>query len=103
MDQQAFQRVCLYLTSCVPYVPDPENTTLLETALRIFRKFKQFPQVRKRDFYYYIQLSLISFFSFLHQAMRLALQLNRESLVSDIFHECEDELTQKQMAYMLGR
>ncbi len=45
VDQQAFQRVCLYLTSCVPYVPDPENTNLLETALRIFRRFKQFPQV----------------------------------------------------------
>ena len=38
-------RVCLYLTSCVPYVPDPENTNLLRTALRIFIKFNQLPQV----------------------------------------------------------
>jgi len=45
--------VCLYLTSCVPYVPEPENTTLLKTALDIFRKFDKFPQ-----------------------ALRLALQLN---------------------------
>ena len=58
VDKTAFQRVCLYLTSCVPYVPDPENTKLLETALRLFRRFEQFPQ-----------------------AMRLALQLNRESLI----------------------
>ncbi len=35
--------------------------------------------------------------------MRLALQLNREELVKEIFMECEDDLTQKQMAYMLGR
>ncbi len=80
VDEQAFKRVCLYLTSCVPYVPDPENTILIETALRIFRKFKQYPQ-----------------------AMRLALQLNREELIKEIFEECPDELTQKQLSYMLGR
>jgi hypothetical protein len=28
----------------VPYVPEPENTTLLKTALNIFRKFEKFPQ-----------------------------------------------------------
>ena len=38
-------RVCLYLTSCVAYVPEPENTNLLLTALAIFRKFNQLPQV----------------------------------------------------------
>ena len=47
VDKAAFQRVCLYLTSCVPYVPEPENTTLLETALRLFRHFGEFPQVEK--------------------------------------------------------
>ena len=80
MDAAAFGRVCLYLVSCVPYVPDPENTTLQETALRLFRKHKQYPQ-----------------------AMRLALQLNREELVKEIFLECDDELVQKQLAYVLGR
>ncbi len=45
VDETTYRRVCLYLTSCVPYVPDPENVRLLETALNIFRKFKQFPQV----------------------------------------------------------
>merc|ERR1719469_1320257 len=39
VDEAAFNRVCLYLVSCVPYVPDPENTNLLKTALGIFRKF----------------------------------------------------------------
>ena len=45
VDDSAYSRVCLYLVSCVPYVPEPENTNLLKTALSIFRKFNQFPQV----------------------------------------------------------
>lgn len=53
--------------SCVPYVPDPENTTLLMTALQLFRKFKQLPQ-----------------------AMRLAMQLNSQPLIEEIFLECGD-------------
>jgi len=80
IDENAYNRVCLYLTSCVPYVPDPENTNLIKTALRIFRKFKQFPQ-----------------------ATRLALQLNDKALVEEIFLSCEDGIVQRQLAYMLGR
>ncbi len=80
VDAQAYQRVCLYLTSCVPYVPDPENTNLLKTALRIFREHEQFPQ-----------------------AMRLALQLNDGDVVREIFEDCKDPIVQKQLAFMLGR
>jgi len=80
VDKNSFGRVCLYLTSCVPYVPDPENTNLLKTALSIFRKFDQFPH-----------------------AIRLALQLNDPDLVGAIFLECKDPVLQKQLAYMLGR
>ena len=80
VDKNSFARVCLYLTSCVPYVLDPENTNLLKTALRIFRKFEQYPQ-----------------------ALRLALQLNEPQLVREIFLECKDSTLQKQLAFMLGR
>ena len=80
VDKNSFGRVCLYLTSCVPYVPDPENTNLLKTALSIFRKFEQFPH-----------------------AIRLALQLNDHQLVKEIFMECKDAILQKQLAFMLGR
>merc|ERR1712106_672115 len=80
VDEAAYSRVCLYLVSCVPYVPDPENTNLLKTALSIFRKFKQYPQ-----------------------AMRLALQLNDKDLVEDVFNSCSDSIVQKQLAFMLGR
>ena len=80
VDESAYNRVCLYLVSCVPYVPDPENTNLLKTALNIFRKFTQFPQ-----------------------AMRLALQLNDRELVEELFNSCTDAIVQKQLCYMLGR
>jgi 26S proteasome regulatory subunit N1 len=80
VDEAAYNRVCLYLTSCVPYVPDPENTNLLVTALNIFRKFNQLPQ-----------------------AMRLALQLNDRAKVEDIFSKCSDNVVQRQLAFMLGR
>jgi len=80
VDDSAYNRVCLYLVSCVPYVPDPENTNLLRTALDIFRQFKQYPQ-----------------------AMRLALQLNDKTIVEDLFNSCPDPIIQKQLAFMLGR
>lgn len=53
--------------SCVPYVADPENTTLLQTALLLLRKFGQYPQ-----------------------ALRLAMQLNDHQLIEEIFTSCPD-------------
>ncbi|XP_015516239.1 26S proteasome non-ATPase regulatory subunit 2 [Neodiprion pinetum] len=80
VDESAYPRVCLYLTSCVPYVADPENSTLLHAALKLFRKFGQYPQ-----------------------ALRLAMQLNDLTLIEDIFTSCKDLSVQKQLAFMLGR
>ncbi|KAI9554984.1 hypothetical protein GHT06_020273 [Daphnia sinensis] len=80
VDEAAHNRVCLYLSSCVPYVPDPENVNLLKTALSIFRKFQQWPQ-----------------------ALRLALQINDHSLIEETFLACKDGTMRKQLAFMLGR
>nr|CAH7738587.1 unnamed protein product [Callosobruchus chinensis] len=80
VDENNYTRVCLYLTSCVPYVADPENITLLQSALLLFRKFKQYPQ-----------------------ALRLAMQLNDHALIEEIFTSCPDMSMQKQLAFMLGR
>ena len=55
------------LFSCVPYVPDPENTTLLKTAVELYRKFNQYPQ-----------------------ALRFAMQLNDIALIEEIFLSCKD-------------
>lgn len=80
VDEDAFPRVTLYLTSCVPYVSEPENTSLLRCALDLFRKFNRFPE-----------------------ALRIAMQLNDLDLISEIFWACEDSSIQKQMAFMLNR
>uniref|UniRef100_A0A5F8GQG4 26S proteasome non-ATPase regulatory subunit 2 n=1 Tax=Monodelphis domestica TaxID=13616 RepID=A0A5F8GQG4_MONDO len=80
IDDNAYAKVCLYLTSCVSYVPEPENSALLRCALGVFRKFSRFPE-----------------------ALRLALMLNDMELVEDIFTSCKDVVVQKQMAFMLGR
>jgi len=80
VDKDAYERVCLYLTSCVPYVGEPENINLLKTALKIYRKFDQYPQ-----------------------AMRLALQLHDFELITDLFKNCPDRHVRMQLAFMLGR
>jgi len=44
VDKSTFQRVCLYLSSCVKYVPEPEDTELLKCAVEIFLKFDCYPE-----------------------------------------------------------
>jgi len=82
MDKDVFQRVCLYLVSCVNYVPEPEDSELLKTAGRIYRKFNRLPE-----------------------AMRCAMQLNDVDLMNELFFAAGDAdlLVQKQLAFMLGR
>lgn len=80
VDEATYPRVCLYLQSCYPYVPEPDNVIILETALRLARKFKQHTQ-----------------------AMRLTLMLNDVKEVEEIFREEKDAATQKQLAFMLAR
>ncbi|XP_019864481.1 PREDICTED: 26S proteasome non-ATPase regulatory subunit 2-like [Amphimedon queenslandica] len=78
--ESIYERVCLYLTSCVKYVPEPEDSTILKTSLQIYQKFHQYPH-----------------------ALRLALILNDSDEIRRIFLECPDKLVQKQLAFMLGR
>ncbi|CAG2107799.1 unnamed protein product [Medioppia subpectinata] len=74
------QKVCLYLTSCVPFVPDPENTTLLKTALSIFLKFNKYSE-----------------------ALRLGMHLGDMKQIIAIFQACKDPVLQKQLSFMIGR
>lgn len=80
VDEDSHLRVCAYMTSCVAYVPDPENVHLLHSALKIFKKFKQWAR-----------------------ALRVAMQLNDGTLVESILAECPDEIIKKQLAFMIGR
>ena len=56
-----------FFSMCVPYVPEPENTNLLKTAMSIYRKFDKYPE-----------------------AMRCAIQLNDMTIVKEIFTSCKD-------------
>ncbi|XP_055904695.1 26S proteasome non-ATPase regulatory subunit 2 [Eupeodes corollae] len=80
VDEGAYPRVCLYLQSCYPYVPEPDNLVILQTALNLSRKFNQYTQ-----------------------AMRLALMLNDMDIIAEIFKEQKDTSVQKQLAFMLAR
>lgn len=67
VDENSYPRVCLYLTSCVPYVGDPENVNLLKCALKLSQKFKQYPQ-----------------------ALRFAMMLYDNELIESTFESCSD-------------
>uniref|UniRef100_A0A914ZZC1 RPN1 N-terminal domain-containing protein n=2 Tax=Parascaris univalens TaxID=6257 RepID=A0A914ZZC1_PARUN len=73
-------RVCLYLLSCSPFTPDPDNRVLIKTSKDIFLKFS-------RKF----------------EALRCAIMLNDVAVIREIFISTEDMLMKKQMALLLAR
>ncbi|KAK4474032.1 hypothetical protein MN116_003345 [Schistosoma mekongi] len=84
-----YTRVCLYLTSCVAYLPTPDNNKVLQHATTLYRKFED-----------------------LGNAMRCALRLNDMNLIREIFLESGKvkkgsrnygPAVQRQLAYLLGR
>ncbi|KAH8851895.1 26S proteasome non-ATPase regulatory subunit 2 [Schistosoma japonicum] len=84
-----YTRVCLYLTSCVAYLPTPDNNKVLQHATTLYRKFED-----------------------LGNAMRCALRLNDINLIREIFLESGKvkkgsrnygPAIQRQLAYLLGR
>lgn len=79
-NEDACSRVCLYLVCCVPYVADPDNVMALNTAIRIFLKFKKYSE-----------------------ALPVAVQLGDMDMVHNILKSCPDRSVQKQMALQLGR
>lgn len=79
-EKDTYQRVCLYLLSCVPYVPEPEDSILIRTALKIYQKFNQ---------------DVL--------ALRCAIQLNDMDLIQSVFYTCSDSLVRKQLAFLLAR
>jgi 26S proteasome regulatory subunit N1 len=80
VEKETYTRVCLYLLSCVPYVPEPEDSILLKTSYKIYLKFQQ------------DQL-----------ALRCAIQLNDLDLMQEVFYGCKDAHVRKQLAFLLGR
>lgn len=79
-NEDACSRVCLYLICCVPFVADPDNIMALNTAIRIFLKFKKYSE-----------------------ALPVAVQLGDMEMIESILNSCPDKSVQKQMALQLGR
>jgi 26S proteasome regulatory subunit N1 len=86
VDDRNFERVCLYLVRCAPYIPDPEDVDVLyQTAFHIYRQQSKYPD-----------------------ALRMALRANREDLVQEIFRAAEESNSDlartvlKQMALILA-
>ena len=79
-EKDTYQRVCLYMLSCVPYVAEPEDSILIKTALKIYQKFNQ---------------DVL--------ALRCAIQLNDMDLIKSVFYNCNDNLIRKQLAFLLSR
>lgn len=79
-NEDACSRVCLYLICCVPFVADPDNIMALNTAIKIFLKFKKYSE-----------------------ALPVAVQLGDMDLIESILKSCPDRSIQKQMALQLGR
>ncbi len=66
-DAKNYNRVCLYLISCASYVAEPEDSIILRVATDIYRKVGKHAD-----------------------ATRMALRLNNQELISEIFASCED-------------
>eukprot|EP00186_Timspurckia_oligopyrenoides_P002188 CAMPEP_0182445844 /NCGR_PEP_ID=MMETSP1172-20130603/3818_1 /TAXON_ID=708627 /ORGANISM="Timspurckia oligopyrenoides, Strain CCMP3278" /LENGTH=977 /DNA_ID=CAMNT_0024641673 /DNA_START=30 /DNA_END=2960 /DNA_ORIENTATION=- len=79
VNENTFERVCLYLQTCSSYLPEEEDTEALHVAANMYRKCNR-PC----------------------QAMRIALRLRNVSMMEQIF-AAADEVTQKQLAFDLAR
>ncbi|CAG9462282.1 unnamed protein product [Pedinophyceae sp. YPF-701] len=79
-DATNYRRTCLYLVSCCSYLPDPDNTEVLEVAYDIYMKVEQYTD-----------------------AMRLSLRLNDPPRIRRTFATCSDVGVKKQLCYLLGR
>eukprot|EP00281_Chroomonas_sp_CCMP1168_P026072 CAMPEP_0206230098 /NCGR_PEP_ID=MMETSP0047_2-20121206/10060_1 /ASSEMBLY_ACC=CAM_ASM_000192 /TAXON_ID=195065 /ORGANISM="Chroomonas mesostigmatica_cf, Strain CCMP1168" /LENGTH=915 /DNA_ID=CAMNT_0053653463 /DNA_START=69 /DNA_END=2816 /DNA_ORIENTATION=- len=75
-----FSRLCLYLTNCANYVPEPEDAMIFKVVYSIFRKVDKYPE-----------------------ALRIAIRLNDQKLAQEVFDACSDEMTKKQLCFLLAR
>lgn len=47
IDAKNFARTCLYLTSCCAYLPEDDDSKVMQTAYQIYTKEKQYPDAMK--------------------------------------------------------
>lgn len=79
LDDSTYNRVCLYMVSCVPLLAPPDDSAFLHTAFSIYLAHGQ-----------------------LTQALTLAIKLDSEALISQVFGLTDDALVHKQLGFMLS-
>ncbi|XP_030745305.1 26S proteasome non-ATPase regulatory subunit 2-like [Sitophilus oryzae] len=75
-----YQRMCYYLISCSKYVDDTERSKIMQLAFDQYIKFGEYSK------------SLI-----------IALQMNNDELVNQVFKKCRDKLILYQLAFICAR
>lgn len=80
VDKQIFRRVGLYLVSCVPLLPPPDDLEFLQTAFAIYLEHGE-----------------------LTQALALAIRIDDEELIESVFNATEDLTMKKQLALLLSK
>ncbi|GKU96357.1 hypothetical protein SLEP1_g9598 [Rubroshorea leprosula] len=80
VDKTNFKRTCLYLTSSARYLPGPDDMLVLDIAYSIYVKFEEFAN-----------------------ALQIALFLDNQQHVRQVFESCGDPLMKKQFCYILAR
>jgi 26S proteasome regulatory subunit N1 len=80
-NERNYDRVCRYLCACSQYAADTEEMSQsYKTAYDIYKTQRQYCD-----------------------ALRVAQKMNNNELISEIMGACNDKVTLKQMAFMLGR
>lgn len=80
LDDSTYNRVCLYMVSCVPLLAPPDDTAFLHTAFSVYLAHNQ-----------------------LTQALTLAIKLDSEDLITQVFDLTSDPLVHKQLGFILSQ
>ncbi|KAL4399160.1 proteasome regulatory particle base subunit [Malassezia pachydermatis] len=80
VDKDTYERVCLYLVSCVNLLVPPDDVMFLRTARVIYRKHQRF-----------------------FEALVLSVRLMDRALIREDFTSTSNKVMQKQMAFLLAR
>ncbi|WPK26707.1 hypothetical protein PUMCH_004067 [Australozyma saopauloensis] len=79
LDASTYARLCLYMVSCVPLLAPPDDIAFLQTAFSIYLSHGQ-----------------------LTQALTLAIKLDDEALIKQVFEATSDVLVHKQLGFILS-
>lgn len=80
VDKNTFARACLYMVSCVPLLAPPDDLAFLHTAYSIYLTNNH-----------------------LTQALALAIRIDDDELIQQVFDATNDVLVKKQLGFILAR